>query len=89
MLGKYVTLAQTIDHTGLLCHMDEHKRITPLLKMLTTEWTVLWNVIHYCRNPDSNIIHFPYIKYLYRVNNIHPAILVCHLAVGFLNFETV
>jgi hypothetical protein len=83
MLDKCVTLAQTIHHTGLPCHMDEHNRITSLLKMLTTECTVLWNVIHCCMNPDSNIIHFTYIKYLYRVNNIRPAILVCHLAVGF------
>jgi len=80
MLGKCVTLAQTIHHTGLLCHMDEHNRITPLLKMFTTELTALWNVIRCCRNPVNNIIHFPYIKYLYRVNNILPAILVCHLA---------
>jgi hypothetical protein len=89
MWGKCATLAQTIHHTGLPCHMDEHNRIIPLLKMFTTEWTVLWNVTHCCRNPDSNIIHFPCIKYLHRVNNIRPENLVCHLAVGFLNFETI
>ena len=32
MWGICVTLAQIIHHTGLPCHMDEHNRITPLLK---------------------------------------------------------